>query len=213
MHDTQYPGDDGGYLAALDFGDEPGYDSGAALDFGDEPAADTSAVLDFGDEVVGDGEAQASAIDDFGTDEPEEPANTGAKSAIDTMSEDAGEIEGVDAQKDDISWQLVTVTNPPGTVSVTSNVSGTIQKIDLSEELANMTESELEKEIITLADLAQKQAAGVRHAWLRAGFEAVGTDGSPMATDLLEALQLPSPEQADAVQATVFAARYAQAGE
>src|SRR5262245_31991046 len=131
-------GNAGGNFDALDFGDEPGHDSGAALDFGDESGHDSGAALDFGDDSGADN-ADQSAIDTVLIDESAVLADTGTEQrATDVLPEDAGAAGDTHAADDEFPPHLTTVTNPPETVSVTASVDGTIRNVELSMDAARM---------------------------------------------------------------------------
>jgi hypothetical protein len=155
---TQRGNDAGNDLAALDFGDESGFDSGTALDFGDE----------CGDNIAGQSDKE-------------------------------------------FSWELTTVTNPAETVSVTAIMDGSIQSVELAADAGSMTESELEDEILVIADLASQQASSILHTLLIEGMKAQGIDDGGAFADILGDgfLNLSSPKQAVEAQAEVFATRYA----
>jgi hypothetical protein len=78
-----------------------------------------------------------------------------------------------------------------------------------------MSEAELADEIIVLAGLArQKALAGQQTYLMESGFLAdgmreFGLDGSEVVRDFMQnGMGMPSPEQAEAAQAEVFATRY-----
>jgi hypothetical protein len=205
--DTTYNGDN---FAALDFGDESGYDSGAVPDFGDESGHDSGAALDFGDESGHDTGPQ-SAIDALHTDDSAEPAGTGTELRVtDTLPEDTGDTQHTDAEEEEFSWELTTVTNPPETVSVTALMGGRIQSVDLLPDALSMTESELADEILVIADLASQRASSVLRTLLIEGMQAQGVDDQALADFLgTRGLDLTPPKQAAQAQAEVFATRYA----
>ncbi|HTX96062.1 MAG TPA: hypothetical protein VME67_15075 [Mycobacterium sp.] len=53
-----------------------------------------------------------------------------------------------------------TVTNPPGTVSVSALLDGSTDHVELSPKVTGMTEDELAEEILVIARLARHQGAG-----------------------------------------------------
>jgi hypothetical protein len=201
VNTTQHwPGNDDEF-AALDFGDESGYDSGAS-------GHDSGADLDFGDESGHDGGEQ-SVVDALHVDEPAEPAET-ELSAIDALPQDLGDSADTDVAADESSQQMVTVTNPPETVSVTAMMGGSVHSVELSADAGRMTESELAAEILVIADLASQKAASLLHTLLTEEVKPEGVEGRGMLSDLLGPLfmNLPSPKQAAEAQADVFANRY-----
>jgi hypothetical protein len=110
------------------------------------------------------------------------------------------------------------VTNPPETVSVSALIDGRTQRVRLSPKANSLTESELAEEIIVLAGLARKKGLAGQHTYLLEnasqiegldGLTELGVDSNQLLRDFMDAgMQLPTPEQADAAQAEVFAARY-----
>ncbi|CQD07709.1 ESX-1 secretion-associated protein EspH [Mycobacterium lentiflavum] len=187
-------------FAALDFGDEPGDESGhdrsAALDFGDEPGYQTSDEWGF---------------DAVPADEPAEPAVSGIEPrAIDTLPEDTGDTADTVAEEDEFSWERTTVTNPPETVSVTALMDGKTLRIDLAADAAGMTESELAAEILVIADVASQKASSVLHTLLLGSMQAQGLEDDGALAELLGArfLGLTSATRAAETQAEVFTTRY-----
>ncbi|MBW0014182.1 hypothetical protein [Mycobacterium sp.] len=193
-------------LAALDFSspqsesDDDGNGESDALDF--------SAAADDTDE-----ESDVEALSGFApTAEPEEAANELDAIAAATEASDASEEE-----EEEVAQEF-TVTNPAGTVSVSALMDGRIQRVKLSPTVTRMTESELAEEITVLAGLARKQGLAGTHTYLFENESQVeglqdlaelGIDGSQVFRDFVEVgMRLPTPEQADAEQAEVFAARY-----
>lgn len=104
---------------------------------------------------------------------------------------------------------LFTVTNPPGTVTVSAYMDGRIHVVDLSPRAVALTEASLAEEIVVIAGLATQDARAAQYALMLDGMGEQGHD-SVATRDFLERdLQLPSPEQATAARASVFADRYA----
>jgi hypothetical protein len=103
---------------------------------------------------------------------------------------------------------VFTVTNPPGTVTVSAYMDGRVQDVELSARAATLTESSLAEEIVVVAGLATQSARAAQYAFMLDGMKQHGHD-SVATRDFLERdLQLPSPEQATAAKAAVFADRY-----
>jgi hypothetical protein len=115
-----------------------------------------------------------------------------------------------DAQEDEEDGYSVKVTNPAGTVSVTAFPDGSIQQIDFSAKVASKTEAALAEEILVIADLARQKGLASQQALMVEAMQATGLDDDNTARDLImESLDLPTPQQAEAAQAEVFATRYA----
>jgi hypothetical protein len=189
-------------LSALDFsahqsGSDDGHDESDALDF--------SAAHDSGEE------SDVAALYDYAPTETEEiDTELEAIAAATEAAEEAGE--------DEESGPQFTVTNPPETVSVTALIDGRTQRVRLSATATKLTESELADEILVLAELARKKGLAGQHTYLTEnasqiegldGLAEIGVDSNQLLRDLMESgMQLPTPEQADAAQTEVFAARY-----
>jgi hypothetical protein len=190
-------------LSALDFS---AHQSGSHDDDHDE-----SGALDFSTADSGDEPDAVAALYDYAPTEPEE---------IDTELEAiAAATEAAEEEDDeDDGVQLFTVTNPPETVSVSALIDGRTDRVKLSATATKLTEAELVEEIIVLAELARKKGLAGQHAFLTEnasqieGLDALnelGIDSNQVLRDFMEAgMQLPTPEQADAAQTEVFAARY-----
>ena len=107
----------------------------------------------------------------------------------------------------DPAW--FTVTNPPGTVSVSVSLDGRVQDIDLSARAAAMTETDLAKEIVVIAELARQQARAAQYTFVLEGMRDMGQDTAEARDFLERSMCLPSPQEAQAATAQVFATRYA----
>jgi hypothetical protein len=198
--------DDHDDLAALDFSTTmPSDDDG----MGESDALNFSVADDSAEDSVAD------VFDDFAPVEPDDRDIETELEALASVTEVSGEDEDGD-EDDDLS--LYTVTNPPGTVSVSALIDGRTQRVKLSAKAKNMTESELAEEIIVLSELArQKGLAGQRTLVMESASQNeglqqlsdAGFDSNQLLQDFVETgMQLPTQEQADAAQAEVFATRY-----
>src|SRR3954454_23446421 len=113
---------------------------------------------------------------------------------------------------DDSQGQLFTVTNPPGTVTVTTYVNGCVQHVGLSQTVTRITETELAQEIIAVTAVAAIKARAALHTFV-AGLLCLQGMHSESAGHFVERqLSFPTPEQAAAAEAE-FIARYANDGE
>ncbi|MEV3903674.1 YbaB/EbfC family DNA-binding protein [Mycobacterium sp. NPDC050551] len=101
-----------------------------------------------------------------------------------------------------------TVTNPPGTVTVTAFLDGRIQQVELSPRVVGMTEADLAEEIVVIASLATTDARSAQFSFMLDGMREHGHSDVATRDFLTRDLELPSPEQADARRAEVFATRY-----
>ncbi len=103
---------------------------------------------------------------------------------------------------------VFTVTNPPGTVTVTTFMDGRVKQIDLSSGTAELTEPELADEIVVIAGLATQQAKSAQYALMLEGMREQGHDDAVTRDFLARDLDLPTPDEARAARAHVFATRY-----
>jgi len=113
-----------------------------------------------------------------------------------------------DAAEQELSSPLYTVTNPAGTVSVTVCLDGRAHRVELAPKVADMTERELADEIRVIADLARQKARSQLHALIVEGVRVMGYDPAIMRDGLRRELDMPTPEEAAATAAQVFASRY-----
>jgi hypothetical protein len=137
-----------------------------------------------------------------------------AEDASDQSDLDALGGYGVpDADEPAAEWELpvplFTLTNPPGTVTVTTYMDGRVHQIDLSPKVTTMTETHLAEEIVVIAGLATQDARSAQYAFMLEGMRAQGHDNVVTRDFLARDLDLPSPEEAEAERAQVFATRYA----
>jgi hypothetical protein len=103
----------------------------------------------------------------------------------------------------------VTVTNPPGTVSVTVLIDGCPRQIELAPRVAtDMTESELVEEILVISRLARQNAQAGQHLFVAGALQRLGHDPASTRGFLEDVLGLPSAETALTDKAQIFAIRY-----
>lgn len=120
-----------------------------------------------------------------------------------------GYVLGRDGVGDDeLPVPVFTVRNPPGTVTVTTFMDGRVQQIDLSPKVTTLTESMLAEEIVVVARLATQDARAAQYSFMLEGMRQQGHDNVATRDFLERDLDLPSPEQAIAARAAVFAERY-----
>ena len=115
----------------------------------------------------------------------------------------------LDALDGEVVATMFTVTNPPGTVTVSTFMDGSVQRIDLSQEVISMTEADLADEIVVIARLATQDARAAQYVHVLDGMRQQGHDDVATRDFLSRDLDLPSPEDASAARARVFATRYA----
>jgi hypothetical protein len=100
------------------------------------------------------------------------------------------------------------VTNPPGTVTVSTYFDGRVQRIELSPQATDAGEEELAAEIVVIAGLATQRARAAQFSYMLEGMQGHGHDTVDTRDFLNRSVGLPSPEDAEAAQAKVFATRY-----
>lgn len=122
---------------------------------------------------------------------------------------DALDPRPYEAAADEPSVPQFTVTNPPGTVTVTTFMDGRVNRIDLSPKATTMTETNLADEIVVIARLATQDARSAQYVFMLEGMHEQGHDNVATHDFLTRDLDLPSPDQAQAARAQVFATRYA----
>ena len=71
------------------------------------------------------------------------------------------------------------------------------------------SEDQLAGEIVVIADLAHQQARSAQFSYVLEGMQDHGHDATETRDFLTRSVGLPSPEQADAARAQIFATRYA----
>lgn len=118
--------------------------------------------------------------------------------AMESESDDADEVESL----------IFTVTNPPGTVSVTALSNGAPYRVELAPQVVRMTEGELVEEISAIARLARQNALAGQHLIISSMLSNSGLDRAYVRSYLERDLGLPSIETALADKAEVFATRY-----
>jgi hypothetical protein len=123
----------------------------------------------------------------------------------------ASDFDALGGYEDDeeVVATMFTVTNPPGTVTVSTLMDGSVQRIDLSQEVISMTEADLADEIVVIARLATQDARAAQYVHVLDGMRQQGHDDAATRDFLSRDLDLPSPEDASAARARVFATRYA----
>jgi hypothetical protein len=175
---------------------------------GDTPPRDASddydglAALDYPSDSGAVDEADLAALVDY------LPASGGGEDGDDDDAAGAELylLEAPDTEEGPAA--AFTVTNPPGTVTVTAFLDGRIQQIELSPKVVGMTEADLAEEIVVIAGLATMDARSAQFSFMLDGMREHGHSDVATRDFLARDLELPSPEQADARRAQVFATRY-----
>jgi hypothetical protein len=147
----------------------------------DSDERDDLAALDFSPAEETSGDCDLDALSGFAREEYEEGA---------------------------LPMPVFTVANPPGTVTVTAFMDGRVKQIDLSPKATDMTEKDLAEEIVVIAGLATQDAKSAQYAFMLEGMRGQGHDDAATRDFLARDLDLPTPEQARAAQAHIFATRY-----
>lgn len=120
-----------------------------------------------------------------------------------------GLVDAVSAGADDGKMPMFTVTNPPGTVTVTTCLDGRVHDVALSHSAAVLSEIALADEIVVIAGLATQDARSAQYTVMFDGMREHGHDTVTTRDFLTRDLHLPSPEQARAARAELFTTRYA----
>jgi hypothetical protein len=105
--------------------------------------------------------------------------------------------------------RVFSVTNPPGTVTVSTYLDGRVKHIDLSPKVTDMTEADLADEIVLIARLATQDARSAQYAYMLEGMRQQGHDDVATRDFLSRDLDLPTPEEAKEARAQLFSTRYA----
>ena len=74
-----------------------------------------------------------------------------------------------DNDADDEAMPTFTVTNPPGTVTVTTYMDGRVHQVELSPKAATLTETVLAEEIVVIAGLATQDARSAQYTFMLEG--------------------------------------------
>ncbi|SEH56077.1 hypothetical protein SAMN04489835_1440 [Mycolicibacterium rutilum] len=150
-----------------------------------------------------DGRDDMAALDFF----VGEPAHD-TESVLDALDPYADDY-AADDDESDAATPIFTVTNPPGTVTVSAFMDGRVKHIELSAKAGEMSERELAAEIVLIARLAAQDARSAQYAVMLEGMREQGHDDAVTRDFLTRDLALPTPEQAQQERARVFATRYA----
>ena len=122
---------------------------------------------------------------------------------------DALDIYPQHSEDDELPVPVFTVTNPPGTVTVTAFLDGRVKQVDLSSKVTDMTEADLADEIVVIAQLATQDARSAQYAYMLEGMRQQGHDDVATRDFLARDLDLPTPDEARAARAQLFSTRYA----
>ena len=131
--------------------------------------------------------------------------NEPAESDLDALGGYAKET----AEEAELPVPVFTVSNPPGTVTVTAFLDGRVKQVDLSPKVTEMTEADLADEIVVIAGLATADARSAQYAYMLEGMRRQGHDDVATRDFLARDLDLPTPDEAKAARAQLFSTRYA----
>jgi hypothetical protein len=162
---------------------------------------DAMAALDFSvpDEVD---EFGLAALDDYA----EQGDATDVAFAVSEPEPFDGDVDGTE---DDVPVPVFTVTNPPGTVTVSAFLDGRIEHVGFDPKVTRLTESQLAEEVVVIARLATQDARSAQYSFMLEGMRQQGHDDAATRDFLSRDLDLPSPEEADTTRASIFSTRYA----
>lgn len=170
----------------------------------DDAEHDDLAALDFDVRQRNVGETDLAAILEF-----EPPTVSDALEPWDAPRPwDEAESFGPNASDADAAMPMYTITNPPGTVAVTTMMDGRVYYVDLSPDAETLTEAVLAEEIVVIAGLATQDARSAQYTLMLEGMREHGHDTVGTRDFLNRDLGLPSPEQVRQARAELFAKRY-----
>lgn len=167
---------------------------------GNDYDSDDLSALDFSGGAAVEG-SSLDALDDYAPSIESEDEGT-----------DLDALAGLTEQEEEPELALFTVTNPQGSVSVTALMDGRIQQVTVTDKASSMSESGLAEEIFVIADLARQKARAAQHTFMVENMSEMTGDSDQQNAMLHEfvgmTLNLPTPEEAAAREAEVFATRY-----
>jgi hypothetical protein len=129
-------------------------------------------ALDFDTPVFEDDASDLDALSDYAADHVDDGTDHGAglDAVHDYANHEAGEAEddGFDdidgeAPEDEEQIPVVQAINPPGTVSVTAYLNGSVAHVDLDPKVTTLTEAQLADEIRFVGGVAATKATAVVH--------------------------------------------------
>lgn len=140
-------------------------------DWDDDAADDGNGLdaLDFDTPVVDDDGSDLDALPEYRTGENGDDGvgldavHDYANGEDDADDDDFGAIDGEDEPEDEDQIPVVQVVNPPGTVTITAYLNGSVAQVDLDPKVTKLTEAQLADEIRFVAGVAAKRATAVVH--------------------------------------------------
>lgn len=110
-----------------------------------------------------------------------------------------------EAEPGEPDFPVISATNPPGTVTVSTYLNGTVYQVRLSPHVGAVTESELAEEIRLVADVAAKKATSAMHLFGLELLAAQGVDRASAESLMTEQMPFATPAQARAAEADLIA--------
>lgn len=96
---------------------------------------------------------------------------------------------------------VFSVSNLDRSVTVSAYLNGQIQRVDLTPHVVSMTETELAKEIVAVADVARDKARAAQYELVSTLLLVQGQDSSSIGELLEQRMHLPTPRAAAAAEA------------
>lgn len=126
-------------------------------------------ALDFDTPVFDDDRSGLDALDDYGTAETVvhgvglDAVHDYTNYEVEDEDDGFGAIDTERAAEDEAEIPVVQAINPPGTVTVTAYLNGSVAQVDLDPKVTTLTEAQLADEIRFVAGVAAKRATAVAH--------------------------------------------------
>lgn len=178
--------DDDNSLDALDF---------ETPEFDDEASTLDALLLDCGADTELDHGGGLDAVQDYDHHEVEGDDE-----------DDFGAIDaGTDSEDDHEQVPVVRVVNPPGTVTVTAYLNGSVAQVDLDPKATALTEDQLADEIRFVAGIAATKATAVVHAGVVNMMVEQGMDRGEANSFVETNMPFATPEQADEADLALIA--------
>ncbi|VBA61766.1 DUF2694 domain-containing protein [Mycobacterium attenuatum] len=157
-----------------------------------------------------------STLDLYGR--PRNRVLTGGDHTVPVEAEAAGAepggFPGLAETTDEHGSGVVTVANPQGCVSVSADLGGRIQRVNLSAGATSMGEQELADEILVIANLARQRARSAQYTLLLDTLAETPLQDPESRSALVEfvtkAMSVATPDEAAAAEAKVLSVRYAR---
>ncbi|OCB53910.1 hypothetical protein A5722_23150 [Mycobacterium vulneris] len=143
-------------------------------------------------------------------DDHDDSSGLDALSVDETLSDTTADAPAPTMPGDDNSDEppgpvIFGVTNPAGTITAQATISGAINRIELSTATSSMTESDLARDIMATAKLANIQARAIQRAMVQSLLMYQGMDQDVAAQYIDDITDLPTPAQSEAAQAEAMA--------